>query len=62
MEVDPRRAQLDLAGSLGEKEAAEFVAELWSLMICRSLAAGRVSWGPTCTSGPGNEGLCEGGG
>ena len=34
MEVDPRRAQLDLAGSLGEKEAAEFVAELWSLMRC----------------------------
>eukprot|EP00970_Alexandrium_tamarense_P009002 scaffold1771_cov211-Alexandrium_tamarense.AAC.40 len=38
MEVDPRRAQLDLAGSLGEKEAAEFVAELWSLMRCGSAA------------------------
>eukprot|EP00970_Alexandrium_tamarense_P012079 scaffold2737_cov208-Alexandrium_tamarense.AAC.4 len=32
-EVDPRRAQLDLAGFLGEKEAAEFAAELWSLML-----------------------------
>ncbi|KAL7438658.1 LOW QUALITY PROTEIN: hypothetical protein ACHAXM_007371 [Skeletonema potamos] len=32
-DVDPRRAQLDLAGFLGEKEAAEFAKELWSMML-----------------------------
>ncbi|EED89948.1 predicted protein [Thalassiosira pseudonana CCMP1335] len=47
MEVDPRRAQLDLAGSLGEKEAAEFVAELWSLMRCglAAIAGARAEQG-----------------
>ncbi|KAL7472950.1 hypothetical protein ACHAXS_013335, partial [Conticribra weissflogii] len=32
-EIDPRRAQLDLAGFLGEKEAAEFASELWTMML-----------------------------
>merc|ERR1712071_14290 len=31
--VNPRRAQLDLAGFLGEKEAADFASELWDLML-----------------------------
>ena len=39
LEEDPRRAQLDLAGSLGEKEAAKFMAQLCSLMRCGLLAA-----------------------
>ncbi|KAL3802187.1 hypothetical protein HJC23_001731 [Cyclotella cryptica] len=33
MEVDPRKAQLDLVGFLGEKESAEFASELWEMMI-----------------------------
>jgi serine/arginine repetitive matrix protein 1 len=32
-EVDPRKAQLDLVGFLGEKESAEFASELWEMMI-----------------------------
>jgi serine/arginine repetitive matrix protein 1 len=32
-EVDPRKAQLDLVGFLGEKEAAEFASELWEMML-----------------------------
>eukprot|EP00581_Thalassiosira_minuscula_P028005 CAMPEP_0183751696 /NCGR_PEP_ID=MMETSP0739-20130205/1896_1 /TAXON_ID=385413 /ORGANISM="Thalassiosira miniscula, Strain CCMP1093" /LENGTH=138 /DNA_ID=CAMNT_0025987959 /DNA_START=66 /DNA_END=479 /DNA_ORIENTATION=+ len=32
-DVDPRRAQLDLAGFLGEKEAATFASELWTMML-----------------------------
>ena len=32
-EVDPRRAQLDLVGFLGEEEAASFASELWEMMI-----------------------------
>ena len=32
-DVDPRRAQLDLAGFLGEAEAAEFASELWGMML-----------------------------
>jgi serine/arginine repetitive matrix protein 1 len=31
--LDPRRAQLDLAGFLGDDESAKFAKELWSLMI-----------------------------
>lgn len=31
--VDPRRAQLDLAGFLGETEAAQFAKELWELLL-----------------------------
>lgn len=30
---DPRRAQLDLAGFLGDEESAKFAKELWALMI-----------------------------
>ncbi|KAL7521503.1 hypothetical protein ACHAWX_006174 [Stephanocyclus meneghinianus] len=33
IEVDPRKAQLDLVGFLGEKESAEFASELWEMMI-----------------------------
>lgn len=33
MEVDPRKAQLDLVGFLGEKESAEFANQLWEMMI-----------------------------
>lgn len=32
-DVDPRRAQLDLAGFLGENEAAAFASELWTMML-----------------------------
>ncbi|KAL3765660.1 hypothetical protein ACHAWO_003524 [Cyclotella atomus] len=32
-DVDPRKAQLDLVGFLGEKESAEFASELWEMMI-----------------------------
>ncbi|KAL3768777.1 hypothetical protein ACHAWU_006878 [Discostella pseudostelligera] len=32
-DVDPRRAQLDLAGFLGEGEAATFASELWTMML-----------------------------
>eukprot|EP00579_Thalassiosira_antarctica_P002541 CAMPEP_0201869194 /NCGR_PEP_ID=MMETSP0902-20130614/2798_1 /ASSEMBLY_ACC=CAM_ASM_000551 /TAXON_ID=420261 /ORGANISM="Thalassiosira antarctica, Strain CCMP982" /LENGTH=576 /DNA_ID=CAMNT_0048394659 /DNA_START=40 /DNA_END=1770 /DNA_ORIENTATION=+ len=32
-DVDPRKAQLDLAGFLGEKEAASFASELWTMML-----------------------------
>lgn len=31
--VDPRKAQLDLQGFLGEAEAAEFSRELWTLLL-----------------------------
>jgi serine/arginine repetitive matrix protein 1 len=31
--VDPRRAQIDLAGFLGEAEAASFAEELWGLLV-----------------------------
>ena len=31
--VDPRNAQLDLAGFLGEDEAAKFASELWDMML-----------------------------
>ncbi len=31
--VDPRTAQLDLAGFLGEDEAAKFASELWNMML-----------------------------
>eukprot|EP00592_Proboscia_alata_P015252 CAMPEP_0194397906 /NCGR_PEP_ID=MMETSP0174-20130528/125805_1 /TAXON_ID=216777 /ORGANISM="Proboscia alata, Strain PI-D3" /LENGTH=679 /DNA_ID=CAMNT_0039194137 /DNA_START=204 /DNA_END=2245 /DNA_ORIENTATION=- len=33
VKVDPRRAQLDLAGFLGDVEAASFARELWELML-----------------------------
>ena len=33
IDVDPRKAQLDLAGFLGEKEAANFATELWTMML-----------------------------
>ena len=33
VEIDPRKAQLDLVGFLGEKESAEFANELWEMMI-----------------------------
>lgn len=33
MDVDPRRAQLDLAGFLGDNEAALFVGELWEMLL-----------------------------
>lgn len=32
-DVDPRKAQLDLAGFLGENEAAAFASELWTMML-----------------------------
>lgn len=32
-DVDPRKGQLDLAGFLGESEAAEFASELWTMML-----------------------------
>ncbi|KAL3827160.1 hypothetical protein ACHAXA_006715 [Cyclostephanos tholiformis] len=32
-DVDPRRAQLDLEGFLGEREAASFASELWTMML-----------------------------
>ncbi len=31
--VDPRKAQLDLVGFLGEDEASKFASELWEMMI-----------------------------
>lgn len=32
-EVDPRRAQVDVAGFLGDEEASMFVRDLWSMML-----------------------------
>ncbi len=32
-DVDPRRAQLDLEGFLGGREAASFASELWTMML-----------------------------
>lgn len=31
--VDPRRAQIDLAGFLGDEQAAKFASELWDMML-----------------------------
>ena len=33
VEVDPRKAQIDLAGFLGESEAAKFALELWEMLL-----------------------------
>lgn len=33
VEVDPKRAQVTITGFLGEEKAAEFVSELWTLML-----------------------------
>jgi len=33
MDIDPRRAQLDLAGFLGENEASLFASELWEMLL-----------------------------
>lgn len=33
MNIDPRRAQLDLAGFLGENEASMFASELWEMLL-----------------------------
>uniref|UniRef100_A0A7S4VST2 PWI domain-containing protein n=1 Tax=Ditylum brightwellii TaxID=49249 RepID=A0A7S4VST2_9STRA len=40
--VDPRRAQLDLAGFLGEAEAASFAEELWTLLIDAQKSQGGI--------------------
>ncbi len=40
--VDPRRAQLDLVGFLGEQEAAEFAKELWEMMLDAQEAPGGI--------------------
>ena len=32
-DVDPRRAQLDLVGFLGEEQSAKFAADLWTMML-----------------------------
>ncbi|GAX23631.1 serine/arginine repetitive matrix protein 1 [Fistulifera solaris] len=33
IEVDPRKAQIDMAGFLGDDEAAKFAKELWDMMV-----------------------------
>lgn len=33
LEVDPKKAQIDMAGFLGDDEAAKFAKELWEMMI-----------------------------
>ena len=40
--VDPRRAQLDLVGFLGEGDAAAFASELWTLLIDAQTGTGGI--------------------
>lgn len=42
VEVDPRKAQVDLAGFLGEKEAAKFASELWDMLLDAQEAAAGI--------------------